>query len=78
MRQLLLTSIEIGYLYKAYSLFYGTRLDFRLRMYPLQYLLSRTTGYLKNILEESKEKKVKKRGFRNMIEAYYSLEKTLM
>jgi DNA-directed RNA polymerase len=57
MRQLLLTSLEIGELYKQYPLYYGTRLDFRLRMYPLQYLLSRTSGYLKNLLEESVQKK---------------------
>lgn len=55
MRQLLHTSIEISELYKDYPLYYGTLLDFRLRMYPLQYLMSRTTGYLKNLLEESKK-----------------------
>lgn len=55
MRQLLHTSIEISELYKDYPLYYGTLLDFRLRMYPLQYLMSRTTEYLKNLLEESKK-----------------------
>lgn len=72
MRQLLLTSLEIGELYKRYPLYYGTRLDFRLRMYPLQYLLSRTSGYLKNLLEESVQKKLTVRGIKNILEAFYA------
>ena len=77
-RQLLQTSIEIGELYKDYPLYYGTLLDFRMRMYPLQYLLSRTTGYLKNILEESKKRALTKNGLRNLIEAYYSPHKNVL
>ena len=50
-RQILLTSLDISNLYKGYCLYYSTRLDFRLRMYPLEYLMSRTSGYLKNLLE---------------------------
>lgn len=34
-RQLLLTSIDIGEKFKKFPLYYGTLLDFRLRMYPL-------------------------------------------
>lgn len=71
-RQLLLTSLDISEIYSGYPLYYGTRLDFRLRMYPLQYLLSRTTGYLKNLLEESVARKVTRVGLKNMLEAYYS------
>ena len=78
MRQLLLTSIQIGELYKGYPLYYGTLLDFRLRMYPLQYLMSRTSGYLKNILEDSIPRKVTKKGWINMLEAYYSPEPELL
>ena len=77
MRQLLLTSLEIGEVFKKYPLYYGTRLDFRLRMYPLQYLLSRTSGYLKNLLEESVQKKLTIRGIKNMFEAFYAPDKEL-
>ena len=78
MRQLLLTSIQIGKLYEKYPLYYGTLLDFRLRMYPLQYLMSRTSGYLKNTLEESVPRKLNKEGWVNMLEAYYSPEPDLL
>lgn len=71
-RQLLLTSLDICDLYQDYPLYYGTKLDFRLRMYPLQYLMSRTSGYLKNLLEESVPRAVTKVGMSNMLSAYYS------
>jgi hypothetical protein len=38
----------------------------------LEFLLSRTTGYLKNLLQESKPTKLTKKGLWNMLEAYYS------
>ena len=71
-RQLLMTSLDISVLYQNFPLYYSTLLDFRLRMYPLQYLLSRTTGYLKNLLKESKSRKLTTVGIGHMIEAYYS------
>lgn len=71
-RQLLLTSLDISRIYKDYPLYYGTRLDFRLRMYPLQYLMSRTSGYLKNLLQESVSRTVTTVGMKNMLDAYYS------
>ena len=77
-RQLLLTSIDIGKIFKGYPLYYGTSLDFRLRMYPLQYLLSRTSGYLKNMLQESVARPVSAVGMRNMLTAYYSPDPSLL
>ena len=71
-RQLLLTSLDISNIYRDYPLYYGTRLDFRLRMYPLQYLMSRTSGYLKNLLQESVPRTVTAVGMSNMLDAYYS------
>ena len=76
-RQLLLTSLDISKIYQNYPLYYGTRLDFRLRMYPLQYLMSRTSGYLKNLLEESVPRALNKVGMGNMLDAYYSPEPDL-
>lgn len=78
MRQLLQTSVKIGERFKDYPLYYSTLLDFRLRMYPLQYLMSRTSGYLKNLLQESKDGKLKIKGVVNMLEAYYSPDPTLL
>ena len=71
-RQLLLTSLDISNIYRGYPLYYGTRLDYRLRMYPFQYLLSRTSGYLKHLLEESVPRALTKVGMGNMLSAYYS------
>lgn len=71
-RQLLLTSLDISRIYQGYPLYYGTKLDFRLRMYPYQYLMSRTSGYLKNLLQESVPRTVTKIGMANMLNAYYS------
>ena len=71
-RQLLLTSLDISSIYKGYPLYYGTKLDFRLRMYPYQYLISRTSGYLKNLLQESTPRTITKKGMANMLSAYYS------
>lgn len=71
-RQLLLTSLDISRIYRGYSLFYGTKVDFRLRMYPYQYLISRTSGYLKNLLQESVPRTLTKKGMVNMLSAYYS------
>lgn len=71
-RQLLLTSLDISSIYQDYPLYYGTRLDFRLRMYPLQYLMSRTSGYLKNLLQEGVQRTVTAVGMNNMLNAYYS------
>ena len=75
-RQLLMTSLDISVLYQNFPLYYSTLLDFRLRMYPLQYLLSRTTGYLKNLLKESKPRKLTTIGISHMIEAFYSTSPT--
>ena len=71
-RQLLLTSLDISNIYQDYPLYYSTKLDFRLRMYPLQYLMSRTSGYLKNLLEESVPRTLTTVGMSNMLSAYYS------
>lgn len=71
-RQLFKTSISICKIVAGFPLYYSTLLDFRLRMYPLQYLLSRTTGYLKNLIQESKPRKLSKAGLYNMLDAYYS------
>lgn len=72
LRKMLLTSFTIAELFEGYPLYYSTLLDYRLRMYPLQNLLSRTTGYLKNLLQEHKPRKLTAKGYRNMLEAYYS------
>ena len=78
MRQLLLTSVDIGEIFKDYPLYYGTRLDFRLRMYPLQYLMSRTSGFLKNLLQEGKSRFLTSKGLKNMLQAYYAPDPILL
>ena len=41
-------------------------------MYPLQYIMSRTSGYLKNLLQESVPRTVTAIGMNCMLNAYYS------
>ena len=77
-RQLLLTSIDVAKLLKDYPLFYSTSLDFRTRMYPFEYLLSRVTGYLKHILKDSKNLRLTSKGLKNMFQAYYAPNKDLL
>lgn len=49
-RQLLESSISIAKIFDRFPIYYGTKLDYRTRMYPWEYLLSRTTGELKHLL----------------------------
>lgn len=71
-QQLVATTIQIAEIFEGFSLYFGTSLDFRLRMYPLQYLLSRTSGFLKHVLEDFLPRTLTLRGHHNMLEAYYA------
>ena len=73
-KQIFNTSLTITKIFENFPLYYDTLLDFRFRMYPLQYLMSRTSGYLKYLLQEYKPRKVTKKGLNFMLEAYYSPE----
>ena len=68
--RLLKTSLMIARIFKDFTLYYGTHLDFRLRMYPLQYLLSRTSGYLRHLLENFEERTLTMNGLEKILEAY--------
>jgi len=70
-RQLSLTNVEIGDYFKRFPLYYSTSLDYRFRMYPLQYLMSKVTGFFKYMLEDYSETKLTRKGLINMMEAYY-------
>ena len=74
--RLLKTSIIISRIFKEFTLYYGTHLDFRLRMYPLQYLLSRTSGYLRHLLENFEERTLTMEGLEKMLEAYNAPNKS--
>ena len=70
-RQLLQTSITIARIYQDFPLFYGTKIDYRTRMYPWEYLLSRTTGELKQLLCDYSSKHLTIEGLVSLMTAYY-------
>jgi hypothetical protein len=78
-RQLLQTSLTLARIYDGFPIYYGTKLDYRTRMYPWEYLLSRTTGELKHLLVDFSERTLNMKGVVNLMKAYYnfSLEKTI-
>lgn len=77
-RQLLQTNLSIGEYFKSFPLYFSTQLDYRFRMYPLQYLLSRVTGFLKYMLEDFVATRLTKKGLINMMEAYYVIRPDLL
>jgi len=70
-RQLLQTSIEIAQILTNFPIYYGTKLDYRTRMYPWQHLLSKTSGELKQLLCDFNPKKITTRGLINLMLSYY-------
>jgi hypothetical protein len=77
-RQLIATNGDIGKIFDGFPLYFSTKLDYRFRMYPGQYLLSRVTGFLKYTLQDFQPTLVKNVGLRNMLEAYYMADPTLL
>ena len=77
-RQLLNTNIDIAERFRNFPLFFSTMLDYRFRLYPLQYLLSRTSGFLKYLLEDYQSVILTVRGLEHMLHAYYVVDKFLL
>ena len=75
-RQLFLTAVDMSDVFSGYPLYYTTKFDYRLRMYPLQFLLSRTTGYLKRTLKDFSPQKLSISGLIHLLQAYYSFNKS--
>jgi hypothetical protein len=72
-RQLFLTSIIISKILEGFPIYYSNKLDFRTRMYPWQYLISRTSGNLKHLLMDYTGERLNKDGFINLLKAYFTL-----
>jgi hypothetical protein len=77
-RQLLLTSLTISKILEGFPLFYSNKLDFRTRMYPWQYLISRTSGNLKHLLMDFKGERLNKNGFIYLLKAYFTLDSKIL
>jgi hypothetical protein len=73
-RQLLLTSMTIAELLKGFPVYYANRLDFRTRMYPRQYLMSRTSGSLKHLLMDFNGETLTRGGMINLMRAYFAID----
>jgi hypothetical protein len=73
-RQLLLTSLTIAELMRNFPIYYTHRLDFRLRMYPWQYLISRTSGMLKHLMMDYSGEALNDKGLICLLQAYYAID----
>lgn len=71
-RTFLLTCIEIAKLWSGFPLYITNKLCIRLRLYPEQPLLSRTSGTFKHLLCDFTPKKLTLRGLINLLSAYYA------
>lgn len=47
-------------------------IDYRFRMYPLEHLLSRTSGFMKHLLHDYSGSTITLKGIRNLLLAYYA------
>jgi DNA-dependent RNA polymerase len=70
-RKLLQTSITIANIFLGFPIYFSIKLDYRGRMYAWEYLLSRTTGELKQLLCEYTETTLTLEGALNLLTAYY-------
>ena len=70
-RQLFQTHILFAELYKNSDYFFDLFIDYRGRNYPIQYLFSRTIGYLKYYSKDSNPKKLTISGLITMLKNYY-------
>lgn len=75
-RQLLQTSLVIAEMFNGFPIYYGTKLDFRARMYPWEYLMSRTTGELKQLLCDFDSQPLTDEGLVSLMTAYYQFSLT--
>lgn len=77
-RQQFLTFLEIAPLYAGFPLFFRNLFDFRFRVYQLNFLFSKTTGFYKYLVSNFKSLKLTPMGFYYFLEAYYSGNKELL
>jgi DNA-directed RNA polymerase len=72
-RRLLFNSVLVlGNIFIGFPLYYGTRVDYRFRMYPWQALISRVSGALKHCLCDYSEEKLTLEGFIWLNKAYFA------
>jgi|JFJP01.1.fsa_nt_gi hypothetical protein len=76
-RLLLLSSLIICELLNSFPIYYSHKLDYRTRMYPWQYLISRTSGSLKHLLMDYKPMKLTKNGIIELFRAYFMIDVAL-
>lgn len=71
-RQIILTSLELCKVFEGFPLYFSTKVDYRFRMYPLEYLLSRTSGFMKHLLHDYTPRLITLKGLRSLLLAYFA------
>ena len=73
-RQVILTSLELCEVFENFPLYFSTLVDYRFRLYPLEHLLSRTSGFMKHLLEDYTPRTLTLKGLRHLLLAYFATE----
>jgi hypothetical protein len=71
------TTIKIATWFKRYPIYITDKLCLRLRMYPQEHWVSRTTGGLKHLLCDYTNKKLTINGLISLLKAYYAADAKL-
>ena len=72
-----LTLLELADVFRYFPIYITDTLCFRLRLYPQQPLISRTSGDFKYLLSEFDSQEVSKGGLESMLESYYECDEKL-
>lgn len=71
------TSISLARLFQHTPVFVSDELDIRLRLYPKEHWLSRTSGGIKHLLTDAKPKRLTRKGLVYLFRAYYKADNAL-
>ena len=76
-RQVHLTNLEIARIYAGFPIYFSISLDYRGRLYPWSWLMSKTCGYLKYLLSDFKYIELTNYGLFYMLSAFFIPNKTI-
>jgi hypothetical protein len=71
-KQIFFTKLRMANFYDGFPLYFRNVIDYRGRMYPLNYLFSRTTGFYKYLVKDYAKIKLTREGMIWFLKAYYT------
>ena len=76
-RQIFLTIKFIAQIYSGFPIYYKNFACYRLRWYPWNWLMSRSTGFYKYLLKDAKKIKLTNKGLFSVMQAYFHQDNSL-